>query len=144
MREKSEILAALPYRHPFLFVDSIEEITENSIRGSYTFREDSFFYQGHFKDFPVTPGVILTECMAQIGVVCLGIHLTGKSDLKTCKIALSHTDIDFLKPVFPEETVVVFSQKKYFRFHKLSCEVKMYNQKEELVAKGIISGMIKI
>ncbi len=69
------IVELLPYDHPFLFVDELTAINENGSEGHYTFREDEYFYRGHFKDRPVTPGVILTECMAQIGLVCLGIYL---------------------------------------------------------------------
>ena len=70
-----EIIKLLPYTKPFLFVDELTEISENGISGNYTFQENEFFYKGHFKENPITPGVILTETMAQIGVVCLGIFL---------------------------------------------------------------------
>jgi len=102
-----------------------------------------FFYEGHFKNNPITPGVILTECMAQIGLVCLGVYLL-KGDISSEKInfALSSTEIDFLLPVFPEEKVKVVSEKIYYRFNKLKCKVKMLNAKDETIAKGTISGMI--
>ena len=74
----SEILAKLPYSPPFLFVDDLVSVDENGVTGSFTFKEDLDFYKGHFKNNPVTPGVILTETMAQIGLVCLGIFLVGK------------------------------------------------------------------
>ena len=74
----ASILEHLPYEKPFLFVDALEKISEEGISGYYTFPADSFFYRGHFKDLPVTPGVILTECMAQIGLVCLGILSSEK------------------------------------------------------------------
>ena len=80
--EASEIIALLPYQKPFLFVDSINDLSEKGIVGHYTFKEDEIFYEGHFKDNPITPGVILTECMAQIGLVCLGIYLL-KDELET-------------------------------------------------------------
>ena len=70
-----EIIKLLPYQYPFLFVDELTMISDQSITGHYTFKNNEYFYIGHFKDNPVTPGVILTECMAQIGVVCLGIYL---------------------------------------------------------------------
>ncbi len=70
-----DLLEKLPYTSPFLFVNEISHIDENGVTGTYSFPEDSFFYEGHFKNNPVTPGVILTECMAQIGLVCLGIYL---------------------------------------------------------------------
>lgn len=139
--EFSKILDSLPYAHPFLFVDELSRIDENSVEGTYTFSEDEFFYQGHFKNKPITPGVILTECMAQIGVVCLGIFLLKDEVEKFPKIALSSTGIDFYLPVFPGEKVTVISEKIYFRFKKLKCEVKMYNAEAKLVCKGEIAGM---
>ncbi len=139
----SEIIPLLPYSDPFLFVDELKEITEEGAKGNYTFPTDSFFYEGHFKGFPVTPGVILTECMAQIGVVSLGIFLLKHHISKNGKVALTNTKIDFYLPVYPGEKVRVVSEKVYFRFNKLKCKVSMYNAEEKLVSRGEISGMIK-
>lgn len=139
----NEILQALPYEEPFLFVDTISEISEAGCSGSYTFNENAYFYQGHFKNHPVTPGVILTECMAQIGLVCLGIFLVKGKAKETIQIALCNHTIDFYKPVYPNETIRVTSVKEYFRFNKLKCQVRMLDSQGELIAKGTISGMIK-
>lgn len=146
MSEK-EIISKLPYSEPFLFVDEIESVSENDIKGNYVFRKEAEFYRGHFKNNPVTPGVILTECLAQIGLVCLGIYLL-KNEFRTNEnfqpqIALSATKIDFYQTVFPEEKVTVISEKIYFRFNKLKCKTKMYNEQGKLVCEGEISGMIK-
>ena len=140
-----EIKALLPYAKPFLFVDELVSVNENQVVGYYTFAQDEFFYQGHFKDQPVTPGVILNEVMAQIGVVCLGIYLVAEqaTNLKDIQVALTSHQIDFYKPVFPGEKVKVVSEKEYFRFRKLKCKVSMFNAQEELVCSGIISGMLK-
>ncbi len=141
--ETSFILKNLPYDKPFLFVDTLEKITEESVTGTYTFPADSFFYKGHFVENPVTPGVILTECMAQIGVVCLGIYLLKNDTFEELQIALTKTDIDFYLPVFPGEKVEVNSKKVYFRFGKLKCKVKMINSEGKLICRGEISGMMK-
>ena len=119
-------------------------MNENSITGEYTFSSDHDFYKGHFKNNPITPGVILTECMAQIGVVCLGIYLldSDNSLQKSPKIALSSSEIEYLKPVYPGEKVTVISEKKYFRFNKLKCSVKMMDSEGNLVCRGIIAGML--
>ncbi len=141
---KKEIIKRLPYQQPFLFVDDIDTISENRVTGSYTFKENEYFYKGHFKGNPVTPGVILTEVMAQIGVVCLGIYLM-KDELSFTnysKIALTSNEVDFYLPVYPKEKVTVTSEKVYFRFNKLKCKVKLHNEKDELVCRGVISGMI--
>ena len=142
----SEIIALLPYQKPFLFVDGIDTITEDGIKGYYTFKEDEWFYKGHFKNNPVTPGVILTECMAQIGLVCLGIYLLGEKlkNIKPPKIALTASEIDFYIPVLPNETITVISTKEIFRFNKLKCKVHLLNNKGELVARGKISGMLLV
>ncbi|WP_422106557.1 3-hydroxyacyl-ACP dehydratase FabZ family protein [Winogradskyella sp.] len=142
----SEIIALLPYQEPFLFVDGIDAISEHGVTGHYTFRKDAFFYRGHFKGNPLTPGVILTECMAQIGLVCLGIYLMKDEiqDDQQPQIALTSHQMDFYLPVLPGEKVTVKSDKDVFRFNKLKCKVRMYNTNEELVARGLISGMLKI
>lgn len=139
---KEEVLTKLPYAKPFLFVDEILTISENGVEGCYTFNEDLEFYRGHFVDNPVTPGVILTETMAQIGLVCLGIYLLDINFNSKTKIALTASAIDYLKPVFPNEKVLVISEKVYFRFGKLKCNVKMINKDGIIVCKGTISGMI--
>lgn len=138
----NEIIAKLPYDKPFLFVDELLSIDENGVEGCYTFDETLDFYRGHFKAKPVTPGVILTEVMAQIGVVCLGIFLMNDTLNTKTLISLTSMDIEFLKSVYPNEKVTVISEKIYFRFGKLKCKVFMTNEKNELVCSGIISGMI--
>jgi 3-hydroxyacyl-[acyl-carrier-protein] dehydratase len=139
---KIDIISKLPYSKPFLFVDEIIKIDEDGVEGVYTFDENLDFYKGHFKGNPVTPGVILTEVMAQIGVVSLGIFLLNEKVSSISLIGLTSTSIDFLKPVFPNEKVTVISQKIYFRFGKLKCKVSMQNDKGEIVCSGVIAGMI--
>lgn len=136
------IISLLPYSEPFLFVDKINEYTEESIAGSYTFPVDSYFYAGHFKDHPITPGVILTECMAQIGLGCFGITLLENAGSDSLSMALTATEVEFYKPVFPGATVKVISEKVYFRFNKLKCNVQMLDPEGKLICKGMISGMI--
>ncbi len=137
-----EIIAKLPYSEPFLFVDELVSIDENGVEGTFTFEENLAFYKGHFKEKPVTPGVILTEVMAQIGLVCLGIYLLDNEFNKNNSIALTSTNMDFLKSVYPSEKVTVISEKIYFRFGKLKCKVIMKNDKQEIVCRGEIAGII--
>ena len=139
-----EIIKNLPYNTPFLFVDDLVSVYESGVTGTFTFKEDLDFYRGHFKNNPITPGVILTETMAQIGLVCLGIFLVGNDLTEESQIGLTSTDIEFLKPVFPGEKVTVISEKIYFRSNKLKCKVKMLNEKLEIVCEGTIAGIIKL
>ena len=138
-----EIVSKLPYSKPFLFVDEILHIDENGVEGTYFFDENLDFYKGHFKNNPVTPGVILIETMAQIGLVCLGIFIFNDSFNKNIIIYLTSTDIEFLKPVFVNEKITVISKKIYFRFGKLKCSVIMKNHVGEDVCTGTIAGIIR-
>lgn len=135
------ILSKLPYSKPFLFVDELIRIDENGVEGCVTFSEELSFYKGHFIDNPITPGVILIETMAQIGLVCLGIYLTMNE--KASKIAFTSSEVEFLKPVYPNEKVTVISEKIYFRFGKLKCKVKLLNSQNEEVCIGTLAGIIK-
>jgi 3-hydroxyacyl-[acyl-carrier-protein] dehydratase len=72
--EGGAIEALLPHRKPFLFVDQAEAGDDDVTRASYRFKPDEFFFAGHFPDYPVVPGVILVESLAQAGGV--GVKLT--------------------------------------------------------------------
>ncbi|PSL45320.1 3-hydroxyacyl-[acyl-carrier-protein] dehydratase [Chitinophaga niastensis] len=140
---KEEILQRLPYTPPFLFVDALEYIDEEKVIGSYTFDAQMPCYKGHFSDYPVTPGVLLTEVMAQTGLVCLGIYLLRDTlTAHTPRVAMTATYIDFYLSVFPGETVTVHAEKVYFRFGKLKCSVVLKNASGEDICGGTIEGMI--
>ena len=137
-----QILDLLPYSEPFLFVDEIEKINEEGVTGFFTFNPQLDFYKGHFKDKPITPGVILTETMAQIGLVCLGIFLlSGEENAFAGQVAMTSSNVEFLRPVFPGEKVTVISEKIYFRFNKLKCRITMQNEGGEKVCYGELAGM---
>lgn len=144
---KNKLISQLPYQDPFLFVDTIEDASEDFIKGSYTFKASSWFYKGHFKDHPITPGVILTECAAQIGLASLGLFILSQdknSDIGKIRLAMTSTNIEFLKPVLPDEKVIIEAEKIYFRFNKLKSSVKMFNINGGLILRGDIAGVILI
>ena len=77
-----DIESLLPHRKPFLFVDDIIYSTDEGSESTYTFKENEMFFEGHFPQHPIVPGVLLIETMAQAGGAAL-VHINkiGKDKL---------------------------------------------------------------
>lgn len=136
-RLSDKIIRTLPYAPPFLFVDEIVKIDDWHAEGHYTFPADAFFYAGHFVHKPVTPGVILLECMGQIGMIC---HLVFLAKLyekpQPFHPLLSSLEADFFKGVEAGEKLMVRAKKKYFRQDLLRSDVELFNKRNELCVKA--------
>jgi 3-hydroxyacyl-[acyl-carrier-protein] dehydratase len=159
------IFDLLPYKSTFRFVDEISFLDPDKVIGHYTLKKDAFFYEDHFVGNPVTPGAILTEIMAQIGLVVLGIYLVtpvpgqgetapGQGDTASRQRdtapgqndtipVFTSIEVAFLKMALPGEKITVISKKDYFRFDKLKCHVEMQDASGALIAKGVFAGIIK-
>lgn len=100
-----QISKILPHRYPFLLVDKIIELNleENRIVGVKNVTMNEQFFQGHFPEVPIMPGVLILEALAQTG----GILISEKS--KTSKIALllSVNNAKFRRPVVPGDTLIL-------------------------------------
>ena len=103
MNDISEILAVMPHRYPFLLIDRVLEMDDSKIRAvkNVTINEPHFL--GHFPEFPVMPGVLVIEAMAQAG----GFLLFSQIDERDDKL-IYFTGIDkcrFRKPVLPGDQI---------------------------------------
>ena len=139
-----QVLAALPQREPFRFLDEIVELDDEHIVARYRFRPEADFYRGHFPGNPVTPGVILLETMAQAGVVALGIYLLSREapdELGKLVTLFTDANVEFSGVVHPGETVTVRAEKVFFRRRKLRSRVEMRSADGHVVCSGEISGM---
>jgi 3-hydroxyacyl-[acyl-carrier-protein] dehydratase len=145
---KQEVLELVPQQAPFRFIDEIISLDEEQIVGAYRFREDEFFYRGHFPGRPITPGVILIETMAQIGVVAFSMYLLAcqknirPSQLNGPLSLFSLADgIEFKGIVKPGERVIVKGKKIYMRKGALKVDINMERENGEVVCVGQLAGM---
>lgn len=98
------ILAAIPHRPPMLLVDEVLSQTSDKIVCRKTFRADEFFFQGHYPDFPLVPGVILCESAMQCGAVLLAQHMQG---LRGAPVATRLNDVKFKQMVRPGDVTEI-------------------------------------
>ena len=139
---RDAVLAAIPHRPPFRFIEEIVEIDQEHIVASYRFPEDAAFYRGHFPGNPITPGVLLLETMAQAGVVAHGIYLLG-SDPDRPRMLTLFTDatVEFSGVVRPGQRVITRGKKLVFRRLFLRSAVEMTLEDGTVVCSGTLAGM---
>jgi len=101
--ENIEIRDILPHRFPFLLVDRIVEMEPDRIVGIKNVSANEPFFAGHFPDFPVMPGVLIVEAMAQVA----GIRVLYDVPDRKSKLVLfaSIEEAKFRKPVLPGDTL---------------------------------------
>lgn len=140
MLDIQAIRGLLTHRYPFLLIDRVTEVDlEKSIRGYKNVSVNEPFFMGHFPEYPIMPGVLILEAMAQLcgilGYQTLGVD--GHNSDMICVIA----GIDgarFKRPVVPgdrlEISSILLNRKR--TLWKFECEARVDG---ELVTKAIIS-----
>lgn len=101
--ERSGIEKLLPHRDPFLFIDTIDVTDEKQVVARHIFSENEFFFKGHFPQYPVVPGVILIETMAQAGGA--GLVKRGLMSDDALFFLASVDKVKFRRQVRPNEEV---------------------------------------
>jgi 3-hydroxyacyl-[acyl-carrier-protein] dehydratase len=134
--ERSEIEAMIPHRHPFLWIDRVEEL-EPGIRCvavKFVDPADPMF-AGHFPAKPILPGVLLIEAVAQTAGVMLGSAAPSVSAGAGMALLAAVNRFKFLKPVTPGRELRI-ETKKLTEVGKMACIAGTVWVDGEIVASG--------
>lgn len=99
----NEIRAILPHRYPFLLVDRIVELEADRVVGIKNVTANEPFFQGHFPDFPVMPGVLIVEAMAQTAGVLVLKSIPDRDNKLVLLVAVENAR--FRRPVVPGDSL---------------------------------------
>jgi len=120
-----EIHAAIPHRPPFLLVDEIVERSDDRIVCRKTFREDEWYFAGHYPTFPIAPGVLLCEAAMQAGAILLSQHAPPIEG--GIPVAAGMNNVRFRRMVKPGDTIEMevrltnHISKAWFLSARVSC-----------------------
>ncbi len=104
MLNKEQIKEIIPYDDPFLWVDEIESIKDNTIIGYKETSPDDPYFKGHFTDFPIMPGVLVVEGVAQTGTVLLR-KIIGEGHENKHLLAYQVRSALFFSPIYPGDRI---------------------------------------
>jgi 3-hydroxyacyl-[acyl-carrier-protein] dehydratase len=105
---KEQIKEIIPHRDPFLLIDEVNEL-EIGIKATATkyIKEDDFWFKGHFPGYPVTPGVLMVEMLAQTGAVAL---LSKEENKGKLAFFAGINNVKFKRQVLPGDTLTLTTE----------------------------------
>ena len=137
----NRIKELIPHRYPFLLIDGIQTLTpDESATGIKNVSVNEPFFEGHFPDRPVMPGVLIIESMAQTAG-CLVVASLGKESEGKLVYFMTIENARFRKPVVPGDRMVINVQKLRSRGSVFKFSGKAFVG-EVLAAEATFSAMI--
>jgi 3-hydroxyacyl-[acyl-carrier-protein] dehydratase len=136
------ILQMIPHRHPFLFIDRVVDVvTGERATGVKNVSINEAYFQGHFPQHPVLPGVLIIEAMAQTAAV-LVVHTLGPESEGKLVYFMSVDNARFRHPVFPGDQLHVHVARKQNRGNVWKFEGKAV-VRERVAAEATFAAMIR-
>jgi len=135
-----DIKKLIPHREPFIFIEEVRVIERGKIGESFrTFEETEYFFEGHFPNNPIVPGVVIVEAMAQTAGVVVSENLINNDDKSV--LFMSINKAKFRKPVLPNYKIKFYVEllnniKNVYKFMGRAFH------KDDLVAESEFSAMI--
>ncbi|MGQ9535368.1 MAG: 3-hydroxyacyl-ACP dehydratase FabZ [bacterium] len=145
-----EIAELLPHRHPFIFLDSVKELIPGKYAlGIKNVTIDEPFFQGHFPDNPILPGVVIIEALAQLTAIIyasIGLENLNVLDEELKRVIkqkigyLVKVNIKFMQPVYPGDQLCLISEigKNFGNLKQVKVKVMVENQ-EIAIGELIVS-----
>jgi 3-hydroxyacyl-[acyl-carrier-protein] dehydratase len=144
MLEAHELLKLLPHRYPLLLLDRVTDIEEGvSGTGIKNVTVNESYFQGHFPDNPVMPGVFMIECVAQTAAAVFGYRRDGEAEdggevAPRQRYLATIQDFKFRRPVTPGDRLMI-KVKLLRRFgNLLQISAEVYRE-QEVVARGTLT-----
>ncbi|WP_343128763.1 3-hydroxyacyl-ACP dehydratase FabZ [Buchnera aphidicola (Kurisakia onigurumii)] len=128
--KKNEVLNLLPHKYPFLLVDKIIEYKNNNfIKTIKNITLNDFFFEGHFPSYPIFPGVLIIESMAQSSTLLLyknNPYWVKKKFFPLIKI----NNASFKFPVYPGDQIIIdiFLQKTFKKLTQFNCIARVLSK----------------
>lgn len=136
------IMTLIPHRYPFLMIDRMKNIVpERSACGVKNVTINEPFFQGHFPEKPIMPGVMLIESMAQTAAALVMHSISGARSAGTLVYFTSIDSAKFRRPVTPGDTVEFRVEKQHARRGVWRFQGGAY-VKDKLAAEAVFSAMI--
>ena len=156
-----QVQKILPHRDPFLFIDSVEsvlipgkmlekgefvsikDIVDAEVVAHYRTKKDHAIFKGHFPDYPILPGVVQVEMMAQAtSFIVLLLH-ENPFAMKMDVALLGITEAKFRKPVLPEMDLKLVTKTLKVRGPMLTSECKLYHN-DQLMSEATVMASLKM
>ncbi len=139
-----EILELLPHRYPFLMIDKVIELDpeKESIQAIKYVSHNEPYFQGHFPENPIMPGVLILEAMAQTGALYLKRVFP---EVREKLIVLAGIDnARFKHPVYPGNTLIISAEKFKRKGHIFRTTVRAMVEEKIVAEAEIIAAIVEV